>query len=104
MLWDNFRLHICDDLDHHLRRTGFEHPTEEDVFDYGLFLLNVILQESGRSLQDFEMHTPRRDWSSAGDNPLVAEQLDYDQAEERERAHANFERKPRAEKCVQQGG
>jgi hypothetical protein len=55
-------------------------------------LLNSILQESGRSLTDFELPTPQRDWTAAGDNPLVTEQLDYNQADERAAALANFER------------
>ncbi|KAJ7086408.1 hypothetical protein B0H15DRAFT_747478, partial [Mycena belliarum] len=35
-LWNDFRTHICDDLDHRLRRMGFDTPTEADVYDYGL--------------------------------------------------------------------
>lgn len=68
-LWEEFRVHICDDLDHRLCRMGFEHPTESDVFDYGLYLLSNILLESGRSLTDFEMPTPERDWAAAAVNP-----------------------------------
>ncbi|KAJ6455547.1 hypothetical protein C8R47DRAFT_933862, partial [Mycena vitilis] len=36
-LWEEFRVHICDDLAHRLRTMGFEDPTDEDVFDYGLY-------------------------------------------------------------------
>ncbi|KAF7372298.1 ATP-dependent DNA helicase [Mycena venus] len=90
-LWEDFRNDICDDLDHRLRRMAFENPTADDVYDYGLFLLNKILQETGRSLTDFEMPMPQRDWAAAIENPLVAEQLDYNQVEERARATANYE-------------
>ncbi|KAJ6566473.1 PIF1-like helicase-domain-containing protein, partial [Mycena capillaripes] len=71
---------------------GFANPTDNDVYDYGLFLLNTILQESGRSLPDFEMPLPERDWTMVGDNPLIAEQLNYNQAEERAQAEADFTR------------
>ncbi|KAJ7302750.1 hypothetical protein DFH08DRAFT_662856, partial [Mycena albidolilacea] len=36
-LWEDFCEHICDDLEHRLRRMAFENPTESDVYDYGLF-------------------------------------------------------------------
>lgn len=91
-LWEDFCAHICDDLAHRLRRMGFEDPSDGDIYDYGLFLLEKILQESGHSLFDFEMPVPQRNWAAAADNPLVAEQLDYNQAEERAQAAANFDR------------
>ncbi|KAJ7100716.1 hypothetical protein B0H15DRAFT_763684, partial [Mycena belliarum] len=56
------------------------------------FLLNKILQDTGHSLADFGMPSAQRDWTAAVENPLVAEQLDYDQAEQRARAADNFER------------
>jgi hypothetical protein len=68
---------------------GFENPADGDTYDYGLFLLQKLLQESGRSLDDFEMPTPQRDWTAAVD---IAEQLAYNEAEEREKATSNIER------------
>jgi len=38
-------------------RCGLEEVGEEDIYDYGLYLLDEISQELGR-----EMPTPRRDW------------------------------------------
>ncbi|KAJ7122661.1 hypothetical protein C8R43DRAFT_848385, partial [Mycena crocata] len=35
-LWEEFRLHICDDLARKLQRMGHQNPTENDVCDYGL--------------------------------------------------------------------
>ncbi|KAJ7118404.1 hypothetical protein C8R43DRAFT_842685, partial [Mycena crocata] len=35
-LWQDFRHHICDDLSHRLRCMGFDEPSEEDTYDYGL--------------------------------------------------------------------
>ncbi|KAJ7665849.1 hypothetical protein DFH06DRAFT_984518, partial [Mycena polygramma] len=71
---------------------GFKDPTEEDVFDYGLFLLQKLLHEAGRSLEDFEMPNPQRDWTAATNNVLIAEQLAYNQAEERKQAAVNVEK------------
>ncbi|KIK37586.1 hypothetical protein CY34DRAFT_92495, partial [Suillus luteus UH-Slu-Lm8-n1] len=47
VLWREFRHHICDDLAYRLRSMGREHISEEDIFDYGLFLLEKILQRTG---------------------------------------------------------
>jgi hypothetical protein len=91
-LWDDFREHICNDLDHQLRRMGFENPPDSDIYDYGLFLLNKNLQDAGHFLADFGMPELQRDWTVAVENPLVAEQLDYDPAEQRARATDNFDR------------
>jgi hypothetical protein len=80
-LWEEFRVHICDGLDHRLRRMGFENHPDSDIYDYGLFLLGKILQDSGHFLADFGMPTPERDWAAAVEKSLVAKQLDYDPAE-----------------------
>lgn len=85
-LWVEFRIKICDDLSHRLRIMGRE-PTDEDVYDFGLFLLDKILKESGRSLKDWPvMPLPVKDWDAAVENPLIAEQLNYDRDAERARA------------------
>jgi hypothetical protein len=66
-------------------------PTENDAFDYGLFLLNKILNEQSRSLSDFpSMPMFQIDWDAHVDNLLIAEQLDYDKVEERARAEHNM--------------
>ncbi|KAJ3759744.1 hypothetical protein F5878DRAFT_498569, partial [Lentinula raphanica] len=42
------------------------------------FLINTILLESGYSLRNFgAMPLPQHDWSKESENPLIAEQLDY---------------------------
>ena len=46
LLWNDFRPLICDDLERHLRAMGMGEPSEEDVYNYGLFLLDKILSES----------------------------------------------------------
>ncbi|KAJ7603034.1 PIF1-like helicase-domain-containing protein, partial [Mycena polygramma] len=65
-------------------------PTDDDVYDYGLFLLNKVLNEQGRSLTDFpSIPSFQTDWDAHVDNPLIAEQLDYGRGNERARAEHN---------------
>ena len=43
-LWLQFKVHLCDDLQHALHSKNIiQNPTEEQVFDYGLHLINQIL-------------------------------------------------------------
>ena len=79
-LWHQFKDRICDDLANTLqRRHHIPHPTEAEVYDYGLYLLNKVLTRSGKSLEDFAgMPTPERDWEAIASNLLLAEQLDFD--------------------------
>lgn len=84
-LWNEFKHYICDDLQHRLQVMGREHPSADDIYDYGLFLLNKILEESGRALADFPtMPWPQLDWEALqAYNPLIAECLDYNRIEEK---------------------
>lgn len=84
LLWNNFRHLICDDLGHRLQAMEIQNPTDEDIYDYGLFLLNKILGDSGHSLANFpSMPQPIRDWAALNVNPLIAEQLSYNREVER---------------------
>ena len=49
LLWDEFKTHICDDLEHRLRRGGQHNITPELAYDYGLFLIDGLLREAGHS-------------------------------------------------------
>ena len=53
-LWNRFSMDICDNLPHKIR-TLFRilSPTEDQIKDYGLYMLNQLLQESDKSLADF---------------------------------------------------
>ena len=53
VLWNDFQHLICDDLGHWLQAMGIQNPMDEDIYDYGLFLLDTILGDSGHSLGDF---------------------------------------------------
>ena len=77
-LWVEFRDKLCDDL--HIR---IPNPSTERVYDYGLFLINRILSDSGYSLLNFpHMPTPQVNWIAVTSNPLINEQLTYSAAEE----------------------
>lgn len=87
ILWHDFRPHICDDLQHRLISMGRRDPSDDETYDYGLFLLDKVLQQSGRQLEDFPpMPLPEHDWNVHIDNHYINEQLDYNRDDERERA------------------
>jgi hypothetical protein len=83
ILWQHFRDHICDDLKHALRCLNRPDPTQEEVHDYGLYLIDQLLDQSGRSLRDFPpMPLPQMNWGQIVGNRLLAEQKDYDPEEQ----------------------
>ncbi|KAJ7234902.1 hypothetical protein B0H12DRAFT_1002462, partial [Mycena haematopus] len=41
-LWDRFKSNICDDIRHKLLHKGILDPSEHQIYDYGLYLLNSI--------------------------------------------------------------
>jgi hypothetical protein len=52
-LWDHFCIHICDDLHYKLLQKGISDPSEENVYDYGLYLIQDLLGAQGSSLENF---------------------------------------------------
>ena len=65
VLWDEYKLYICDDLHHRLIQLQFEQPTEDLIYDYGLYLIEEALQESGKSLKDYApMPMPVNNWNA----------------------------------------
>ncbi|KAJ6456619.1 hypothetical protein C8R47DRAFT_955100, partial [Mycena vitilis] len=41
-LWDRFKENICDDVRHKLIHKGIPNPSENQIYDYGLYLLDGI--------------------------------------------------------------
>ena len=85
-LWEQFRQHLCDDLGQRLQRfTHTDNPIpDEDVYDYGLFLINDDLCQHGTSLSCFPSMPPiRRNWSDDRVNRYLLEQIVYDRDNER---------------------
>ena len=75
-LWIQFREKICDDLRYVLQNRNLrEDPTQEEVFDYGLYLIDHILQTSNQSLREWPMLPfPVENWAELIGNPLIREQ------------------------------
>ena len=78
-LWLEFRVNICDDLRHALHsKNTVRDPTEDQVCDYGLYLIDKILQSSNKSLKDWpSMPLPQNDWVMLVGNRLIIEQRSY---------------------------
>ncbi|CAG8807973.1 14076_t:CDS:2, partial [Cetraspora pellucida] len=79
-LWLNFRANICDDLYYRLHNEhAIPEPTEDQVYDYGLFLIDEILHNSNMSLAMCpSMPHWDRNWGLYHGNRLIAEQLAWD--------------------------
>ena len=94
LLWNEFRGHICDDLGYRLRRSGREDPQDDEIFDYGLWLIEQVLMKTQRKrLKDFpDMPIPERDWEGMVENSLIGEQLSYNRDHERNLAEERLVR------------
>jgi hypothetical protein len=62
--------------------------TVEDAYDYGLFLIDMLLNKNGKSLQeDFPMLPMwHQEWANIAGNRFVREQLDFDPVAQSEQA------------------
>ena len=83
-LWNEFRGHICDDLGYWLRCSGRQDPQEDELFDYGLWLIEWILMKTQKKqLKDFpDMPLPEHNWEGVAENSLIGEQLNYNRDRE----------------------
>ena len=81
-LWDTFWQDICDDLKRHpVFRGRDEEPSEEEIQDYSLYLIDQLLIQCGKRLADWDsMPQATGDWGAMlqNMNPLIVEQRDYD--------------------------
>lgn len=82
-LWSRFRMNLCDDLQHRLRiEYAIDEPTENQIFDFGLFLLDKILYQHHKSLRMFpSMPLWERNWENCSGNRVIAEQLAWNHQE-----------------------
>src|SRR3984957_4107140 len=91
ILWNEFKEYICDNLKHALHHRGIPEPTEEQAYDYGLYLIEHILKLSGKSLADYEsMPVSQENWDHQFGNHLILEQ----------RSHDHLEQAQLAEECI----
>src|SRR5713101_6951206 len=78
VLWDHHKAKLCDDLHHALLQLHHPDPSEQEVYDYGLHLINTILIKMGKQLKDFlPMPLPQHHWHLLG-NLLLQDELNHD--------------------------
>ncbi|PIA34361.1 hypothetical protein AQUCO_03800159v1 [Aquilegia coerulea] len=79
ILWEKNALKICDDLPYQLKiKFGIQDPSDSDVCDYRLFLMNDYLLESGKTLSDFpNMPLPCKTWNEVVTNRLITEHQNF---------------------------
>ena len=81
-LWNTHCDTLCDDVRMLLQAQNYEDPSQKDIYDYGLFLLQKILLESHKDLASFPpMPLLQKDWVMVENNLLLQEQLNYDMPE-----------------------
>ena len=83
-LWNTYWPHICDDLRYQLQHNNLcINLTNEDVQDYGLYLIDLLLLAYGKSLKKHFPYMPQvtQDWEANITNRLIAEQCRYDVVE-----------------------
>ncbi|KAF8737744.1 Helitron helicase-like domain at N-terminus, partial [Rhizoctonia solani] len=77
-LWIQFCAQICDDLRYKLSQEPRNHPhaLDEDVHDFGLYLVEVLVLETGSNMQDVNMPTCQQNWDQINQeqNCLIWEQ------------------------------
>ena len=100
-LWHQFKHKICDDLRRNLERVPryfSQDFTDDQIYDYGLHLLDKILLESGKRLSDFPpmpLSTGPQEgevWETIPVNFLLAQQLQYNIDELKTTVERNCER------------
>jgi hypothetical protein len=79
-LWNHFKNNLCDDLHHCLTQLPFNipDPSEEEVYNYGLYLIECVLCKNGKSLNAFPpmpVSQMAARWGEMEGNLLIAEQL-----------------------------
>jgi hypothetical protein len=84
-LWDKFWPHICDDLKYQLmHREILADPSDAQVQDYGLYLIDKLLSHSGKRLDNWKDSMPQivENWGVIFENHLIMEQRGYNSEEQ----------------------
>jgi len=70
-----------------LENRGYANPTQAQIYDYGLYLIDKGLQRAGRSLQEFPpMPLSAQHWEDVEENRYIAEQLAYNAEQQQQMA------------------
>jgi PIF1-like helicase len=83
VLWNRFKAHICDDLHYHLHRLGIrENAADDEVYDYGLYLIRESLARMGADMATIAPSLPRivGNWDATNQNHLIRRQQILDPA------------------------
>ncbi|CAG8766517.1 10439_t:CDS:1, partial [Acaulospora morrowiae] len=82
-LWLYFRINICDNLQYRLcKKHTIDKPTDEQIFDFGLFLLDELLYQSNQSFSMFlSISLWMHNWEDYNGNYIIVEQLAYNYQE-----------------------
>lgn len=72
-------LHACDDLRYHLQcHANMEDPTDAQVQDYGLYLIDKLLSYTGKRIEEWTcMPQIQENWGQVFGNCLILEQWEY---------------------------
>jgi hypothetical protein len=81
-LWELFKVHLCDDLRRSLSFCGLNDLPEEQIFDYGLYVLQVHLTREDKSMDTVRLLNPCEDWSSLLSTNRHSHQFVYNRAEQ----------------------
>ncbi|QRV95937.1 ATP-dependent DNA helicase PIF1 [Ceratobasidium sp. AG-Ba] len=101
-LWEQFRPQICDDLRHRLSQPPWNRNDipDGDIYDYGLYLIEQLVLESGSTMRDVNLPTCTQNWDLADweQNKLIREQYQLrdkqpDGAAEEAQAQLNAEQR-----------
>jgi len=95
-IWQQFGNSFCDDLSNLLRTGRLIAPADGEAmegelsYDYGLYHIQQLLNEYGKSLAEFGLPEPVLDWRNMDGpgvrNTLVSEELSYEVDQQRELA------------------
>ena len=82
-------LRIINNVHSELVQMQIQDPSEDQIHDYGLYLINEILHKGGKSLWDYPpMRLPQNNWSAIVGNRLISVQWNYDPVVEQQLADA----------------
>jgi len=93
-IWETFALSFGDDLSHLLQTSRVMVPSGGEgmegglILDYGLYHIQQLLNEYGKSMEEFGLPQSMLDWQNrearVGGNALIQEEQGYDMEQERE--------------------
>jgi len=83
-LWDTFWPYICDDIRHMLQNhANIPEPSNEQIQDCGLYLIDKLLAQSRMRLQQWlDMPQVVENWGALLANAFIQEQHQYDADEQ----------------------